>query len=274
MIIDFHTHIFPDKIANSTISTLTKGADVLHFSDGTKNGILKSMNVAKVDVSVNLPVLTKPSQFDGVTKFALALNEEFKLTNSGVLSFAGIHPDCDDIKGKIRFLADNGFVGIKIHPDYQNTFIDDDKYYEILKNAKDYDLTVLTHAGVDSGYVGQPIKCPPEKVLKVLDRLGGYEKLVLAHMGGKDLAVEVFSLLAGKKVYFDTAFMLNDLTKSLFEKIIYKHGADRILFATDSPWASQSEYVDVLKSYSFGAEVEDKIFYKNALNLLAIKEQK
>ena len=268
MIIDFHTHIFPDKIATSTINTLTQGADVPHFTDGTKNGLLKSMADANIDVSINLPVLTKPSQFDSVAKFALSLNEEFKASNKGVLSFAGMHPDCDDIKGKIKFLVDNGVKGIKIHPDYQNTFIDDDKYYAILKEAKDNDLVVVTHSGVDSGYIGQPVKCPPEKVLKVLDRLGGYEKLVLAHMGGKDMAVEVFALLAGKKVCFDTAFMLEDLTKSLFEKIIYKHGADRILFATDSPWANQSKYVDIIKSYSFDAETEDKIFYKNALNLL------
>ena len=274
MIIDFHTHIYPDKIAQSTINTILRGSDFVPASDGTKNGLLKNMSVANVDVSINLPVLTKPSQFDSVAKFAIGLNEEFNANKKGILSFAGFHPDCDNIKDKIKYLVSNGIKGIKIHPDYQNTYIDDDRYYNILKEAKDNGLVVVTHSGVDSGYVGKPIKCPPEKVLKIIERLGGYDKFVLAHFGGKDLAVEVFSLLAGKNLYFDTALALDELPKSLFEKIVYKHGADKILFATDSPWISQLKYVDIIKSYDFDKVIEDKILYKNALNLLDIKEQK
>ena len=172
----------------------------------------------------------------------------------------------------MKEIKELGFKGIKIHPDYQNTYIDDDKYYEILKASKDNGLIVLTHAGQDSGYVGKPIKCTPQRVLKVLDRLGGYDRLVLAHMGGKDVPVEVLSLLASKDVYLDTAMMLQLLPQSLFEKIIFKHGTDKILFATDSPWVSQAESIEILKSFNLGKEVEDKILYKNALDLLAIKE--
>lgn len=272
MIIDFHTHIYPDKIADRSIKAVLKGIDFTPASDGTKNGLIKSMKEANVDISVNLPVLTKPTQFDSVVNFALGLNEEFNKTNRGILSFAGLHPDCDDIKGKVKLLVNSGFKGIKIHPDYQGPYIDDDRYYELLKVAKDNDLIVLTHAGEDSGYIGQPIKCSPERVLKVLDRLGGYDKLVLAHMGGKNLPVEVLSVLASKNVYFDMAMMLKILPQSLIEKIIFKHGVDKVLFATDSPWASQAEFVEIFKSYNLGKEVEDKIMYKNALNLLGIKE--
>ena len=272
MIIDFHTHIYPDKIAPSAIEAVINGIDFTPASDGTKNGLLKNMSAANIDVSINLPVLTKPSQFDSVVKFAQGINEEFYKTGKGVLAFAGMHPDCDDIKGKIKFLADNGFKGIKIHPDYQNTYIDDDRYYEILKASKDNGLIVATHAGQDSGYMGRPVKCPPERILKQLDRLGGYDKFVLAHLGGKDFFVEVFSLLASKNIYLDTSGVMHEIPQGIFEKIVFKHGFDKILYASDSPWFSQSEYIDIIKSYNLGKENEDKIFYKNALNLLGIKE--
>ena len=47
---------------------------------------------------------------------------------------------------------------------------------------------------------------------------------------------ETYELLAGKDVYFDTAFSLNEIDENLFKKILNKHGEDRVLFATDCPW--------------------------------------
>ena len=39
MIIDFHTHIFPDKIASKTIESLGAIAGVRAATDGTLNGV-------------------------------------------------------------------------------------------------------------------------------------------------------------------------------------------------------------------------------------------
>ena len=43
MIIDFHTHIFPDRIAPRTIAKLEKIGKTRAFTDGTQNGLLASM---------------------------------------------------------------------------------------------------------------------------------------------------------------------------------------------------------------------------------------
>ncbi len=42
MIIDFHTHIFPDKIAGATIEKLSKASDSPAYTDGTKDGLKRS----------------------------------------------------------------------------------------------------------------------------------------------------------------------------------------------------------------------------------------
>ena len=40
MIIDFHTHVFPDKIAKRTLTALGQSPrDVMPYTDGTVNGI-------------------------------------------------------------------------------------------------------------------------------------------------------------------------------------------------------------------------------------------
>ena len=50
MIVDFHTHIFPEKIAASTIEKLENIANVRAFTDGKENSLVTSMEEAGVDL--------------------------------------------------------------------------------------------------------------------------------------------------------------------------------------------------------------------------------
>ena len=273
MIIDFHTHVFPDKIAAATVSSLEKSGNTPAFSDGTVSGLISQMQKAGVDVSVNLPVLTKPTQFDSILKFAIALNEACKNTEPAapkIISFAGMHPDIEDYEEKLLLVKESGIKGIKIHPDYQGTFFDDERYVRILAEAKRLGLITVTHAGLDGAYVGQPIKCTPRRVINLLDKIGGYDKLVLAHMGGNQLFNKVYRHLAGKDVYFDTAYVLQFFTARKFKKMVKKHGSEKILFATDSPWRDLAVDLAILKGFSLDKTVEEQIFSENARKLLNI----
>ncbi len=270
MLIDFHTHVFPDKIAYKTISSLEKNSNGHAYTDGTVDGMLKAMDRANADIVVALPVLTKPTQFDSVFNFAQSVNEKFSNEQKRIISFAGIHPLCDDIKGKMKKVKDAGFLGVKIHPDYQDTFIDNDGYVEILKSAKDNDLIVVTHSGVDDGYVGEPVKCPPQLVVKLIDKVG-HSKFVLGHFGAHKQWQEVYDILCQKDVYFDTAFTMHEISEELFKKIIDKHGSDKILFATDCPWRDIVDDKNIILSYKLDKNVLDNIFYKNALKLLKLE---
>ena len=104
----------------------------------------------------------------------------------------------------------------------------------------------------------------------MLEKLGGYDKLVLAHMGGNKLFSEVYDLLAGKDVYFDTAYVLPLFNEEKFKKVLKKHGDKRLLFATDSPWRDTAEDVSIIKSYSLDPAMEKRIFWENAAELLKI----
>ena len=269
MVIDFHTHIFPDKIAKSTIDALANKAENKPYTDGTVQGMVDAMLRADADICVTLPVLTKATQFDSVTKFAILVNERFSAQEKKLISFGGMHPSCEDIDGKMQYLKSMGIKGVKIHPDYQGTFIDDKGYIEILKCAKKYDMVVVTHSGIDDGYKGEPVRCPPERVLKVIEEVN-HDKFVLAHYGGHKQWEEVYELLAGKNVYFDTAYTLHEISEELFKKILSKHGEDKVLFATDCPWRDIKDDLQILKSFSLSESTLNKILYKNALNLLKI----
>ena len=62
MIIDFHTHTFPDAIADKTIAYLTEKGGILPYRRGTLGALIDSMKSSGVDYSVVLPVVTNPKQ--------------------------------------------------------------------------------------------------------------------------------------------------------------------------------------------------------------------
>lgn len=266
MIIDFHTHVFPDKIAAPAVASMAERAHTSPYSDGTADGLRRSMKAAGIDASVVLPVVTKPKQFDSVNSFAAELNGK-----DGLYSFGGIHPDNDDIEEKLEYIRSLGLRGVKIHPDYQNTYIDDDRYVRIVSACIRLGLYVVTHSGVDVGYP-DPVHCTPDRVLSLLSKLPEHSepRLILAHTGAYDMFDEVYEKLCGKNVYFDLAFSLNSIDKDLLCKIIEKHGSDKILFATDSPWASQSDYKKIFNSLSLSDADREAIAHYNAEKILGI----
>ena len=265
--IDFHTHIFPDKIANKTIELLSEKGGIPAYRDGTLHILQEELQRAGVSIGVALPVLTRPESFDSILRFAAQVNEGYFKGERNVYSFAGIHPDCEDIEEKMSRIKQGGFKGIKLHPDYQQTFIDDERYIRILNAAIDEDLIVVTHAGFDVGYP-ECTHCTPKRTLNALERVKGDVKLVLAHYGGCRMMEEAYELLAGRNVYLDTAYILPEVSQDFFVKMLEKHGADKILFATDSPWQSISACLDILRGFGLPQAVEEKILYKNAAALL------
>ena len=267
MVIDFHTHIFPDRIAARTIDLLSKKINGPAFSDGTLSGLEKELKKAEVNIGIALPVLTRPESFDSVLRFTREVNEGYFRAEHDVYSFAAIHPDCEDVEEKMFRIKQNGFKGIKIHPEYQQTFIDDPKYIRILNAAIDQELIVVTHSGFDDAYPNTR-HCTPRRVVNALEKIKGNIKLVLAHYGAYDMYEEVYEYIAGRDVYLDTAYVLPNIDKDTILKILQKHGEDKILFASDSPWRSIESMKQCLLALGLGKECEEKILFKNALNLL------
>ncbi len=266
MVVDFHTHIFPEKIAARTIEKLEKLANVKAFTDGREESLVASMRQADVDLSVVLPVVTKPEQFRSVNDFAVRLNEKYADKEKRLLSFGGIHPDSPDYKAMLRDIRDLGLKGIKLHPDYQNTYFDDIKYMRIVDYASELGLVSVVHAGVDIGFPDH-VRCTVERIRRVLDEVNP-QNLVLAHFGGFGMWAEVEELLAGEKVYLDTAYIFGFIEKDVFLGILEKHGAEHVLFATDSPWSGQRESLEYVRELPVPREQLDQIIGGNAERLL------
>ena len=283
MVIDIHTHIFPDKIAAEVIEKLSRTSRARYFSDGTLNGLLNSMKNSGIDVSVVLPVATAPRQVVKINDFAAQINEKFSA--QGIIYFAAMHPDFEDFKNELSRVKNLGLKGIKIHPIYQGANLDDQKFLQILYRAAELDLIVITHAGLDIGFPGI-VGCSPKMARHVVEEIGDF-KFILAHMGGWKNWDEVAVELAGTNIFMDTAFStgkiparsdfvwkaedLNLLNVEEFMKLYKIFGAEKILFGTDSPWSSPVESIDFIKNLPISDVEKNKILGGNSEKILQME---
>ncbi len=283
MIIDIHTHVFPDRIAASALAQLSAKSHTRPFSDATAEGLRASMARAGIAHSVVQPVATRPDQTAHINDASIRLHRTAEAT--GVDSFGAMHPDCEGWRDELGRLAAAGVKGIKLHPVYQQVDFDDPRTLRILTRAGELGLTVLVHAGLDVGFPGAE-QVTPAKVLRAV-RKAGPVRLILAHMGGWRCWDEVGEVLAGTGALIDTAFSLGRMTPSgdghpwtdedltllspgAFVQLARRFGADRVLFGSDSPWADQEQALAAFLALPFTEAEREAILYANAVRILGL----
>lgn len=279
MIIDFHTHSFPEKIAVKALKALSDSSRAVPYTDGTANGRFSSMKEAGIEFCVDLPVATKAHQVCDINDNAIKNLEKEK--DIGIIQFASMHYEFENVGKELKRIKDAGVKGIKIHPAFYELDISDKRIMNIIYEASALDLIIMTHAGWDIGFEERNY-IPVNSLLKIAKEINP-KKMILAHMGGWNDWDRVESDLAGSEYYFDTSFSLGkinarpDLREPMrtenmkdedFLRLCKKHGLSKILFGTDSPWSDQTEYVNKIKELDFTEGEKEQIFYLNAKSLL------
>lgn len=264
MIIDFHVHAFPDALAAKALPLLSKcSGGVKPNYDATISGLESYLAKNNVDYAVVLNIATNPHQEKKVNDFAISLLEK-----KNIIPFGSVHPDSPNALSELERLAKAGIRGIKLHPDYQHFFVDDEKMFPIYKKIAELGFITVFHAGVDIGYP-KPVHCTPERLLCVLD-LFDDAPVVAAHFGGWLLWDSVLEDLCGTKVYLDTAFSSGKMPPDYAKELIKAHGADKVLLGSDMPWSDTLDEVRFVQSLELSAEDEEKILSNNAKRLLNI----
>lgn len=279
-IIDFHTHTFEDYVAFRAVDKLRRSANILNYADGTDGNLIELNKSEKIGLSVVLPVATKIMQGQDINARNHKKNEH--TAETGLMYFAAIHPDDSNIPAKLSDIKNAGFKGIKIHPVFQDVYADESSYLKMIDIASEIGLITVIHAGEDLTHPD----CEWAGVRYILNMLNQVhpKNVVLAHMGGLNEWDLVESDLAGADVYFDTSFSLNEiksfdlakptkkdcLSKEQFLRIVKKHGVDKILFGTDSPWTSRTESIKCIQDTGLDEMSLEMIFSKNAKKILNI----
>ena len=271
MLIDFHTHAFPQRIASKTIDVLKAGIKKIsgynadNYHDGSIMGLVSSMDENDVDLSVVLPIATSTKNSESINTFA---NDVNGIYTGKLISFASVHPLQEDALYQLEKIHDMGFAGIKLHPEFQQVYINNQKSISLLSKAEELGLYTVIHAGKDVG-IPPPVHATPERIADLLEYISG-KYLIAAHMGGFCMWDDVEKYLCGKSIYMDTAAISRFIKNYQYKRLIRNHGADKILFGSDNPWEKPSDTVNKLKELELTKEEMDKITHKNAIEILGI----
>ena len=263
MIVDFHTHAFPDELAKRALDTLTAvSAPYVPLSDGTVSGLIGNMNAWGIGISVIQPVVTKQSQTRSTNEWAASVSSD------RIVSFGGIYPHTDDYERDIDLVAGLGLKGLKFHAEYQDFILDDERMLRIYDYALSKGLIILHHAGFDPAYK-PPFRSSPQMFARVAEAMRG-GVIIAAHLGGHDQWEDTEKYLTGSGIYLDTSMGFEYFPHDLFLRIVEKHGADKILFGSDAPWSSAKTEIEILRSLPLTDDVKSAILGGNAMRILGI----
>lgn len=272
MIVDFHTHCFPDHLAQAAVTTLSDRCGIPCYTDGTEDSLRASMERAGITHSVLCSIAVKPGQSAKTNAFAARFLRQGQRGGTRIVPFASVHPLEEDWREILKGVSEAGFRGIKLHPDYQRFYVDDPSLKPFYREIARLGLVVLFHAGRDLG-LPEPVHATPARFANSMDLLEQCTT-VIAHMGSYRYEREALDSICGRNVYLDTSYSLGRMDKDTAKRIFSRHTPDRLLFGSDSPWTEQSSAVEYLRDsfapgFLSGREL-DKVLWKNAAGLLGL----
>jgi len=262
VIIDFHTHAFPDAVAAKAIPALEKEGNIKAHTTGTIKSLLASMDHAGIERSLICSIATRPKQFQAI------LDWSHKIRNERLIPLPSIHPDDPHCVEQIHTVREEGFIGIKMHPFYQNYSLNDERLNPLYKALSDTDLMLVVHCGYDIAFP-RIRRADPLGILSLHKRFPEL-RLISTHFGGWDIWDEVEEILIGKNIYMEISFALHYLKKEQIVRMLNNHPMEYLLFGSDSPWVDQAECITKLKALQLNDNLLAGILSENALRLLQV----
>lgn len=256
-IIDFHAHIYPQKIASNAVKGIGEFYSIKIDCNGTAEDLVSKGTESGISRFLVQSVATVPHQVNSINEF---IAEECK-KHSSFIGFGTLHPELENPQQDIENILKLKLHGVKLHPDTQHFNMDDPRMFPIYDMIQGK-LPVLMHCG-DYRYTYSH----PERLKRVLEN---FPKLtvVAAHFGGWSLWDLALEYLLDMNCYVDTSSSIMFLGRKRAKELIRLYGADRVVFGTDYPMWSARESVDDILSLGLTDDELEKIFSGNAKRII------
>lgn len=263
-IIDAHTHVFPDKIAERSSESIGHFYGLDWYSVASVSALLESGKKINASHFLVCSSALSPSQTEHINDYMTGLSAEHK----EFTALGTIHPDNENFKEILKGIKDAGLKGVKLHPDFQRFEIDDERMIPAYKEMARLGLPVLIHLGDDRYDYSRPIHLAAlmEKVPELT--------CIAAHFGGWCRWSEAYDVLVpSERLYFDTSSSLMRLGRDDALRMIEKFGVEHFMFGTDFPiWEPTAEVQRVLDLGLTESENE-KVFAENFIRLFGLESE-
>jgi predicted TIM-barrel fold metal-dependent hydrolase len=282
MVIDFHSHIYPEKIAAKAVVSTVAFYTIPAQGRGTPEDLAAVGRKGGIDRFVVFSAAAVPAQVVSINSYIASVcagqeqaagreqtggdkaDRDKAGRNTAAPVFTGfgtLHPDMENPGLEIERIKSLGLRGVKFHPDMQKFNIDDErmmKIYALLEGS----LPVIFHTGDYRYSYSHPARLA--SVLDAFPRL----TVIAAHFGGWslfDLALEYFR---ERRCYFDLSSSIPYLGRRRAEELIRIYGAERMLFGSDYPIWDPGECLKEFLELKLSSAEQERILSGTALEIL------
>lgn len=261
-VIDAHCHIYPEKIAAKAVEGIGGFYDIKMGEKGIVSDLFEKGERAGIDQFIVFSVATKPAQVQSINEFIAG---EVARAGGKLVGLGTVHPDSADMRGDIEHLKALGLKGVKIHPDFQKTKLDDYRFLKLYELCAAADLPVLAHTGDKRYDFSNPNRMRP--LLEAFPDV----TFIGAHFGGWSIWEQAYESLAGfENFYVDCSSSFYALPREKSERLIAAYGEDKVLFGTDYPMWNADRELEYFFSLELSDSAREKILHQNAEKILKI----
>ena len=266
MRVDVHTHVWPDAIAPIVEKHATCDLKLDMPLPNTVSGLKAHMEDSGWDKSVVVGIAERPDQVAGVNDWLISVQDR------SIISFGAIHPLLKDKPAEIRRIRSQGLKGIKLHPVLNRFHPDAPSMFPLYEEIGD-SMVVAIHCGSMPHLRNQrPDFAAPHRIAAVARQFPRL-KIIAFHLGGFYMLDEAEKHLVGlPNVLIDTSWppTVKEIAPDTLLNIVNNHGADKVCFGTDYPFASQSSDAEYLDSLPLASTQLDMLLGANAAAFIGL----
>lgn len=265
-IIDFHTHVFPDKLYQAIKDWFVKNVGWHFYFEGSSKDILDFLEKnEQIEYYLCFGYAHKPNISMDLNKFYASIKNNYKKA----IPLGCFHQDDSNIQEVIEQALKAGLIGFKLHCHVQKIRPDDKRLYKVYEIIIKNNSFILFHAGTGpftNEYVGFKYF---EKILDKFPELN----CVVAHLGAFESELFLNSTIKYPNLYLDTSytFIANPTNIMTAPLDLFKKAYKKIFFGSDFPGICHSfdESVKAIANLPLNIEEKEHIFYKNAKKFLS-----
>ena len=276
MIVDVHTHIFPDEMRDRRYKLFKNEPEFqsIYENSSTKmvsyEELLVAMDENGVDISVIFGFPWNTYEFAKVNNDYVI--EAVKKYPDKFIGMCCINPFNKNAINEVERCLKAGLKGVGeiafYHSDITHDIIK--SLEDIMRLCREFKVPFMLHTNEPVGHE-YPGKADM-KLKSIYNFLKTYpeNKIILAHLGGgiffyNIMKKEVEDVL--KNVYFDTAAVPFLYKNEIYNESLKFAGKDKILFGSDYPLIKPARYFKDINEVITDKELNLKIKGKNALKL-------
>lgn len=261
MIIDAHTHVWPDALAEKAL-TANRLPGLSPIGDGKAGTLASGMAERGIGHSVALGVAGAGRHVDRTNEFVASLDR------GTFTPFGSVHVDLP-VEENLASLRRHGIHGVKVHPLFQGYGLRHERLWELFEAFGD-EIGVIVHVGAGGSGVVNDLSTP--RMLREIVRAFPSLRLVACHFGGYHMLTEAEDELWDLDVVLETSWppSVAHVDPSTVRRLISRHGTDRIVFGSDWPMTDPASEIDAIRALDLGDDAESAILGGNLRRVLRL----